>query len=126
MTETEKRRIELLSQTRNLYREQGSIPAIHPRYRATYQKVYGAEHEKMPKGSLHIRMFIAMLIFVLYAGLDYNELELYQYHSDEIISVISQSIVVQGSENIEENITTSDEIEEELLIQEEIDIENSL
>ena len=40
MNEAEKRRRELLEQTRYSYQESG-IPAIHPRYRASYSELYG-------------------------------------------------------------------------------------
>lgn len=42
MNEAEKRRRELLEQTRYSYQESG-IPAIHPRYRASYSELYGEE-----------------------------------------------------------------------------------
>ncbi len=42
MNEVEKRRRELLEQTRYSYQESG-IPAIHPRYRASYSELYGEE-----------------------------------------------------------------------------------
>lgn len=38
MNEAEKRRRELLEQTRYSYQESG-IPAIHPRYRASYSEL---------------------------------------------------------------------------------------
>ena len=55
MNEAEKRRRELLEQTRYSYQESG-IPAIHPRYRASYSELYGEEEAE--QGSLGIRTFI--------------------------------------------------------------------
>ena len=49
MNEAEKRRRELLEQTRYSYQESG-IPAIHPRYRASYSELYGEEEAE--QGSL--------------------------------------------------------------------------
>ena len=40
MTETEKRRSELLAQTRARYSEKYTPPAIHPRYQSTYHSIY--------------------------------------------------------------------------------------
>ena len=63
MNEAEKRRRELLEQTRYSYQESG-IPAIHPRYRASYSELYGEEEAE--QGSLGIRTFICMILFAVF------------------------------------------------------------
>ena len=44
MTETEKRRIALLAQTRKTYSDKNSPPAVHPRYKGAYQSIYKNEN----------------------------------------------------------------------------------
>ena len=40
MTEAERRRNELLRETRKIYSEKYAPPAIHPRYQNAYQSIY--------------------------------------------------------------------------------------
>ncbi len=127
MTETEKRRVELLSQARNLYRDQQSIPAVHPRYGATYQKLYGNE-EKDKTSTLGVRTFLALMLFVLFAGMDYGGIEIMEYQSDEIVEVLSQSVTVledaisiEETDNLLEDATSIEETDNLL---EEMNIEN--
>lgn len=108
MTTTEQRRVELLSQTRNLYKDKGSVPAIHPRYGNAYQKLYGRQKEETSGSSLGVRIFFSFLLFVVFAGLDYSEFCVSNYSSNDIIEVISQDITIENTEI------------------ENIDIENSL
>ncbi len=68
MNEAEKRRRELLEQTRYSYQESG-IPAIHPRYRASYSELYGEEEAE--QGSLGIRTFICMILFAVFVPLTF-------------------------------------------------------
>ncbi len=63
MTETEKRRTELLEQTRKIYSERYMPPAVHPRYRAAYQSLYKDEPEEKPVSSFAVRLVIAILLF---------------------------------------------------------------
>ena len=75
MTETEKRRMDLLQQTRKAYSARYSPPAVHPRYQATYQSLYGediGDAEDMKKGTFGVRMTIAVLLFCLFAAAKYN------------------------------------------------------
>ena len=68
MNEVEKRRRELLEQTRYSYQESG-IPAIHPRYRASYSELYGEEEAE--QGSLGICMILfAVFVFMQNEGKD--------------------------------------------------------
>ena len=65
MTELEKRRIELLRETRKIYAE-NSAPAIHPRYNNAYASLYKSEELKKKENTLAIRMIIAILLFCLF------------------------------------------------------------
>lgn len=67
MTETEKRRKELLEHTRRLYSDKYTPPAVHPRFNGTYYSLYKAEKEKEEeKGTFGIRLIVAVLLFGLY------------------------------------------------------------
>ena len=61
MSDNEKRRIELLEQTRN-----NSIPIIHPRYRATYNSVYQNDKRQQKKSGLW-----GMLLLIFFLGIGY-------------------------------------------------------
>lgn len=63
MTETERRRMELLQQTRRTYSEKYAPPAIHPRYRNLYQSLYKTEQEEKKNNSFFVRFLIAVLLF---------------------------------------------------------------
>lgn len=109
MNVTEQRRIDLLTQTRNLYKDKGSIPAIHPRYGNAYQKLYERPKEGTGRSSLGFRMFLSFLLFVGFASLDYSGIYVSNYGSEEIIEVISQDI---QAENVEiENIDIENSLE---------------
>lgn len=78
MTETEKRRIELLHQTRRTYSEKYTPPAVHPRYQTAYQSIY--KNEEMSQGdqrtgSFGVRMVIAALLFGLFVLASKNGME---------------------------------------------------
>lgn len=63
MTDTERRRIALLQQTRKIYSESYAPPAIHPRYRAAYQSLYPGESEEKAPNSFVLRLVIAIVLF---------------------------------------------------------------
>ena len=70
MTETEKRRSELLAQTRARYSEKYTPPAIHPRYQSTYHSIYQDDETTKTnkrRSSFGVRLMIAILLFGLYA-----------------------------------------------------------
>lgn len=68
MNEVEKRRKILLEQTRNLYQDGKSNPAVHPRYKALYHQIYSDDME-MHKGTFGIRCIICILIFFVYISM---------------------------------------------------------
>ena len=85
MNEAEKRRRELLEQTRYSYQESG-IPAIHPRYRASYSELYGEEEAE--QGSLGIRTLILFAVFVFM-----------QNEGKDILHISSTKVVQEVSKN---------------------------
>lgn len=97
MTDTEKRRLELLTQTRKLYHDTGKVPAVHPRYGNAYRTLYennnfNENSNKNKSSSINLRLFLALLIFVLYAGANYQGITIGGIDSSEIVEVISQDI----------------------------------
>ncbi len=69
MTDTEKRRMELLQHTRKIYSERYAPPAVHPRFQTTYQSLYQSEGETgETKGTFGIRVIISILLFCLFAA----------------------------------------------------------
>lgn len=67
MNESERRRAELLQKTRTLYSSHGTPPAVHPRYRAAFRAV-SEEPSETVRNSLGLRIFLSLLLFVLFAA----------------------------------------------------------
>ena len=68
MTETEKRRRELLEQTRRLYSDKYIPPAIHPRYQSAYQSLYKTQnYEKKSGFGKTLLLIILFGVFVMAA-----------------------------------------------------------
>ena len=68
-----RQREQLLKEARKLYR-QNTMPAVHPRYRSTYSFIYKTE-EKEEHGSTALRIFICLMLFVLFAVCDLKEVK---------------------------------------------------
>ncbi|MEE1315317.1 MAG: hypothetical protein UHS49_06090 [Faecalimonas sp.] len=86
MTETEKRRSELLAQTRARYSEKSAPPAIHPRYQNAYYSLYPearAESDEK-RGSFGVRMLLAVLLLALFALADYRKMDEVELVTKEI------------------------------------------
>ena len=64
MNELEKRRKDLLIQTRHLYNEKYTPPAIHPRYRTTYHALYDSKGEVKRK-KLWLRIIVILLMLLM-------------------------------------------------------------
>ena len=64
MNDSERRRKELLELTRQRYSDSTAPPAVHPRYHAVYEDLYGTEDE-LPGGTLGIEHF-SVSFFLLY------------------------------------------------------------
>jgi len=70
MKETEKRRMELLHETRKMYSERYTPPAVHPRYQVAYQSIYqneGMSTDEPSNRSFAIRTMVAVLLLCLFA-----------------------------------------------------------
>lgn len=89
MNESEKRRERLLRDTRSQYSSRRGTPAVHPRYRAMYQNLYGrGEDDRMTGSTLGMRIFICLILFGIFAAADYREEKIWKYSPAQIISEI--------------------------------------
>ena len=70
MNETERRRKQLLEETRKKYGDLRTPPAIHPRYGAIYSDLY--EEKAKENDGLFLRAIIAVLLFALFVVMDYS------------------------------------------------------
>ena len=79
---------ELLEQTRYSYQESG-IPAIHPRYRASYSELYGEEEAE--QGSLGIRTFICMILFAVFVFMQNERKDILHISSTKVVQEVSKN-----------------------------------
>ena len=69
MNDSEKRRRQLLEETRSLYSDRNSPPAVHPRYKFAYARLYGSEDEMAP-GTFGLRLFLCFMLFAAFVAMD--------------------------------------------------------
>ena len=72
MNDSEKRRRQLLEETRSLYSDRNSPPAVHPRYKFAYARLYGSEDEMAP-GTFGLRLFLCFMLFAAFVAMDNNK-----------------------------------------------------
>lgn len=94
MNDSEKRRKQLLAETRARYRDYGSTPAVHPRYRAAYNRLYEYEKDTENYSTFGIRAMICCLLFGAFVAMDYQGREVMDVGSDRIIQEITTDLDV--------------------------------
>ena len=94
VNDSEKRRQRLLEQTRELYGEKRSIPAIHPRYGAAYHQIYSDEQPQIPPSTFGIRLFLCLLLFAAFVSMDKNKREVMNVNSSRIVDEITTNLDV--------------------------------
>jgi len=94
VNDSEKRRQRLLEQTRELYGEKRSIPAVHPRYGAAYHQIYGDEQTGLPPSTFGIRLFLCLLLFAAFVSMDKNKSEVMHVNSSRIVEEITTDLDV--------------------------------
>lgn len=117
------RRQELLNETR---RQMGSrhseyilenksdyfgVPAIHPRYRASYRSLYDGDETQGRKSTLFARTITALILFFLFVFCDYQKIT----WNGMDVSVIEQKIISGGSYETLENLLESINIDDNSL-----------
>lgn len=91
MNETEKRRRQLLEETRRRYGDSGMTPAVHPRYSGVYSNLYGSEGKDPGSiGSLGIRFLMALLLFAAFIAMDNHNMRIADIDSKRIVTEIEQ------------------------------------
>ena len=91
MNDTEKRRKQLLEQMRNIYDEKNIPPAVHPRYGSAYRRLYEEDRE-FEQGTLGIRVFICVLLFVAFTVIEQKNYTIMNNDSGKIANEIHQTI----------------------------------
>ena len=66
MNETEKRRMQLLKNTRKLYHSDYKGNTVHPRYKAN-ESNKAKQRTDEPKSTLGLRICLSLVLFVIYA-----------------------------------------------------------
>ncbi len=99
MNDAERRRRELLEQTRSLYSDKRIMPAVHPRYGNTYHYLYGKVDDESAEdtkgGTFGIRLFLCILIFVAFLTLDKQNQEIFHMSSSVITEKIIEDMDIQ-------------------------------
>lgn len=90
MNETEKRRRQLLEETRRRYGDRRVVPAVHPRYSSIYSELYRDEEEWEPSGGFGLRLFIAVLLFAGFIAMDSGKAVVANVDSKRIVSEIQK------------------------------------
>lgn len=96
MNESEKRRKQLLEQTRRRYGDSRIPPAIHPRYSSLYSSLYRSSEENADEaGGFGFRMFIAVLLFAAFVAMDYSDEKIASVDSKRIVKEIETGVDVE-------------------------------
>lgn len=93
MNDTEKRRRDLLRQTRQRYSDYYEPPAIHPRYRNFYRQIYPEESET-GYGTFGVRLFLCFLLFAAFVTMDAKKQEFLHVDSQKIVQEITTDLDV--------------------------------
>lgn len=95
MTPSEKRRRELLEQTRELYSERRVFPAIHPRYTGLYGQLYQETEDHV--GTFGIRVTLCLMLFMIYIAMDYTGTKTLNVSSSQISHAIVQDLRIEDT-----------------------------
>ncbi len=89
----------LLEQTRALYNDRRTIPAVHPRYANAYHYLYGKSQEDINEdtkgGTFGIRLFLCALMFAAFLTIDKQKQEVFHMSSSDIANEITKDTDIQ-------------------------------
>ena len=89
----------LLEQTRALYNDRRTIPAVHPRYANAYHYLYGKSQEDINEdtkgGTFGIRLFLCALMFAAFLTMDKQKQEVFHMSSSDIANEITKDTDIQ-------------------------------
>lgn len=93
MNESERRRRELLEQTRERYSDHWNPPAVHPRYRNSYNQLYKDE-EAETISTFGARVFLCLVLFAAFVMMDVQKQEILNVDSNRIVQEITTDMDV--------------------------------
>lgn len=95
MNDVEKRRLQLLQETRKNYSDKYSPPAVHPRFQSTYDSLYrDCQNEQTEEhGTFFVRAVIAVLIFALFFLMDYSNEKIGTVDSQIVINEVQRNLL---------------------------------
>ena len=96
MNDSERRRRELLEQTRRRYSDAYPPPAVHPRYHAAYQELYGTEEERS-SGTLGIRTLFCMILLVVFLSMEQGGETILDVSSEKVVEAVTTDIDLKES-----------------------------
>lgn len=91
--DSERRRREILEQTRQRYSDRLTPPAIHPRYSGSYNRLYGDE-EYVGESTFGARVFLCLLLFAAFVTMDMKKQEVFHVDSQRIVKEITTDLDV--------------------------------
>ena len=91
MNEIEKRRHNLLAQTRNLYHDKFAPPAIHPRFQTTYRSLYGKDETKKQKYSW-LRVILSLVLMLFIYVIYQQKIVIGKINYETIIKIIKEDL----------------------------------
>ena len=93
MNQTEKRRRQLLEETRRTYSERHVPPAVHPRYNILYDQIY--ENDSKDKGgSFGIRVIFCLFLLAAFLTFSKNEELNNEYDIKAITEMIQKDMEI--------------------------------
>ncbi|MGN1166767.1 MAG: hypothetical protein ACI4S2_10125 [Lachnospiraceae bacterium] len=93
MNDSEKRRKQLLEETRARYSDYREPPAVHPRYRNSYNRLYREDAEE-EYSTFGIRAFLCLLLFVAFVTMDIKKQEILHVDTQRIVQEITTDLDV--------------------------------
>ena len=95
INDVEKRRLQLLQETRKNYSDKYSPPAVHPRFQSTYDSLYRERQneQKEEQGTFFVRAVIAVLLFALFFLMDYSKEKIGTVDSQIVIHEVQRNLL---------------------------------
>lgn len=105
MNDTEKRRRQLLEETRRRYGDTRVPPAIHPRYGSIYSELYRSGEERAGiSGTFGIRFIIAVMMFAAFIAMDNQKMKIASVDSKRIVTEIEKLSIEDWNKFLEGGI----------------------
>lgn len=76
---------------RNLYKDNREVPAIHPRYKASYNQLY-MDESTLATGTFRVRSVVCILIFASYIMLKHSSNTMTFINDLQVPEIIGQNI----------------------------------